>query len=140
MKSRRQFIQIVPAASAAALLAACGQKPAPDQAPAAAAPAPAPAAPPAAAPAPAPAPAPAAAPAATGPMVDEKDPQAVALGYVADASKVDKAKHAKFEANQACANCQLYQGAADSQAGGCALFPGKQVAAKGWCSGYTKKA
>jgi hypothetical protein len=73
-------------------------------------------------------------------MVDEKDPQAVALGYVADAGKVDKAKYAKFEAGQACANCTLYTGAAGSESGGCALFPAKQVSAKGWCSGYTKKA
>ena len=33
----------------------------------------------------------------------------------------------------------LYQGAANSTAGGCPLFPGKQVAAKGWCSAYAKK-
>jgi hypothetical protein len=72
-------------------------------------------------------------------MVDEKDPQAVALGYVADGSKVDKAKYTKYESSQACSNCQLYQGAG-SESGGCTLFPGKQVAAKGWCSGYTKKA
>jgi exopolysaccharide biosynthesis protein len=73
-------------------------------------------------------------------MVDEKDPQAVALGYAADSSKVDKAKYPKHEAAQMCSNCTLYQGAAGSTAGGCALFPGKQVSAKGWCSGYTKKA
>jgi hypothetical protein len=72
--------------------------------------------------------------------VDEKDPQAVALGYVADGSKVDKAKYTKYDSSQQCANCQLYQGAAGAEAGGCTLFPGKQVAAKGWCSGYTKKA
>jgi hypothetical protein len=148
MKSRRQFIQIVPIAGAAALLAACGQKPADAPPPVAAAPSPA--APPPPAPVPAPAPAaeatpPASAPAAAAPasnlpMVDEKDPQAVALSYVADASRVDKAKFAKFEASQNCANCTLYQGAAGSTSGGCTLFPGKQVAAKGWCSGYTKKA
>ena len=68
-------------------------------------------------------------------MVAETDPQAAALGYKADASKVDKAKYAKYAAPQACSNCALYQGAA----GGCALFAGKQVAAKGWCSAYAKK-
>jgi hypothetical protein len=73
-------------------------------------------------------------------MVDEKDAQAVALGYKPDATNVDKSKYANFAAGQNCANCTLYQGAAGSEAGGCALFPGKQVAAKGWCSGYTKKA
>ena len=73
------------------------------------------------------------------PMVDEKDPQAAALGYVADAAKVDKAKYPKYAPGQACATCQLYQGKAGAAAGGCALFPGEQVAAKGWCSAYVKK-
>ena len=43
-------------------------------------------------------------------MVDEKDPQAVALGYVADASRVDAKKYPKYAAGQNCANCALYQG------------------------------
>jgi hypothetical protein len=73
-------------------------------------------------------------------MVDPADGQAVALGYKANAAEVDKAKYPNKAEGQACANCTLYQGAAGSEAGGCALFPGKQVAAKGWCSGYTKKA
>lgn len=73
-------------------------------------------------------------------MVAETDPQAAALGYKADASKVDKAKYTKYAAPQACGNCALYQGAAGSAAGGCALFAGKQVAAKGWCSAHAKKA
>jgi hypothetical protein len=73
-------------------------------------------------------------------MVAETDPQAAALGYKADASKVDKAKYPKFAAGQACSNCALYQGKADSAAGGCSLFGAKQVAGPGWCSAYAKKA
>lgn len=73
-------------------------------------------------------------------MVDEKDPAATALGYHADASKVDKAKQAKYVAGSACGNCQLYQGKAGAASGPCPIFPGKQVAAKGWCSAYVKKA
>ena len=70
----------------------------------------------------------------------ETDAQAVALGYKADGSKVDKAKQPKYAAGQNCANCALYQGAAGAAAGGCPLFAGKQVAAKGWCSAWAKKA
>ena len=77
---------------------------------------------------------------ADAPKVDEKDPQAVALGYVADATRADKAKFPKYAAGQACAGCQLYQGKAGDASGPCALFAGKQVAAKGWCSAYAKKA
>ena len=73
-------------------------------------------------------------------LVDEKDPQAVALGYVADAKRVDVKKYTKFAAGQNCANCALYQGKATDKAAGCPLFAGKQVAASGWCSAWAKKA
>ena len=71
--------------------------------------------------------------------VDEKDPQAVALAYVADATKVDKKKYPKYAAGQNCTNCALYQGKATDAYGGCPLFAGKQVAGKGWCSAWAKK-
>jgi len=73
-------------------------------------------------------------------LVDEKDAQAVALGYVADAARVDAKKFPKFAAGQNCANCALYQGRAADKAAGCPLFPGKQVAGAGWCSAWAKKA
>lgn len=78
--------------------------------------------------------------AADAAKVDPADPQAAALGYVADAAKADKARFPKYAAGQACGGCQLYQGKPTDASGGCAIFAGKQVAAKGWCSAYTKKA
>jgi len=74
------------------------------------------------------------------PMVDPKDPQAAALGYVNDARNADKVKFTKFAPGQMCSGCQLYQGQPGAASGGCTLFAGKQVAAKGWCSAYAKKA
>ena len=73
-------------------------------------------------------------------MLAETDQQASALGYKADATKVDKTKQPKYAAGQLCSNCALYQGPAGSAAGPCPLFAGKQVAGKGWCSAYAKKA
>lgn len=73
-------------------------------------------------------------------MVSPKDPQAVALAYVEDSAKVDGKKHPRHAATQLCSNCQLYTGKAGSASGPCGVFPGKQVAAKGWCSAYVKKA
>jgi len=73
-------------------------------------------------------------------LVAENDPQATAMGYKADASKVDKAKQPKFAAGQNCGNCALFQGKASDAAGGCPLFAGKKVATKGWCSAYNKRA
>ena len=142
MTTRRQLIQSIPAlplmtaAGAAVLLAACGDKKPAEVAAPAPAPAPAPVAAAPAAPAAPVSPAPAA---ATGPLLDEKDAQAVALGYVAVAAKADKTKYPKFADGQACSNCALYQGGAAEQ-GGCPLFPGKQVLGKAWCSAYNKKA
>jgi hypothetical protein len=69
----------------------------------------------------------------------ETDPQAVALGYKADASKADKAKFPKYAAGQSCSKCGLFQGKAADAAGGCPLFAGKTVAAKGWCSAFVAK-
>ena len=133
MTTRRLFIQIVPV-SGAVQLAACSDKAPPPAAPPPAAPAPAPVAAPPAAPAAAPT------AAATGPMVDEKEAAAVALGYVADAARVDKAKYPKYAPGQACGNCALYQGVAGAAAGPCPLFAGKQVSAAGWCGSYVKKS
>jgi hypothetical protein len=73
-------------------------------------------------------------------MVGEKDPQAVALGYVADATKADTKKFPKYAAGQNCAGCALYQGKTGDAAGPCPLFAAKQVSSKGWCSAWAKKA
>jgi hypothetical protein len=73
-------------------------------------------------------------------LVDEKDAQASALGYVADAKRADVKKYPKYAAGQNCATCALFQGKAGAAAGGCPLFAGRQVAAIGWCSAWAKKA
>ena len=78
--------------------------------------------------------------AAPAPRVDEKDPQAVSLGYKHDATKVDKAKFPKYAPGQACANCTLFQGKPTDAWAPCPIFANKQVAGKGWCSAYVKKA
>lgn len=69
-------------------------------------------------------------------LLSEKDPTAVNLGYVADATKADKAKYKNWKAGQLCNNCALYQGKAADAVAPCPLFAGKVVAAKGWCSAY----
>jgi hypothetical protein len=78
--------------------------------------------------------------AADAARVAESDPTAQALGYKEDATKVDKAKFVKYAAGQDCGNCSFYQGKATDAYAGCPMFAGKQVASKGWCSAYNKKA
>jgi hypothetical protein len=75
-----------------------------------------------------------------GPALAETDPQAVALGYKEDTTKVDAKKYPKHEAAQKCSTCALFQGKATDAAGGCPLFAGKQVKGNGWCSAWAKKA
>lgn len=150
MNNRRRFITLAPFAGAV-LLAACSKEAAtPATTPATPAPAPMPA------PAPAPAmPAPvtavpsptgtdtAAASGANRPLVQESDPVAMALGYVAMASTANSSRFKNHAAGQDCGNCSLFAGNAGNAGGAqgpCPLFAGKQVLATGWCSAYMKKA
>ncbi len=77
---------------------------------------------------------------ADAPKVAESDPTATALGYKMDATKVDKAKYPKYAAGESCSNCQFFQGKPTDAFAPCPMFGGKQVAGKGWCSAYSKKA
>lgn len=66
---------------------------------------------------------------ADAPNVDPNDPMAKALGYVTVSAKP----------GLACSNCLQYHGNAGSQVGPCTIFPGKQVAAAGWCASWGKR-
>jgi High potential iron-sulfur protein len=69
--------------------------------------------------------------------VDVHDPQAVALGYVENASQVDTKKYPQYVAGSNCDNCLQLQGKPGNNYRPCALFSGKLVAVSGWCSGWT---
>lgn len=68
----------------------------------------------------------------------EDDPMAVALGYKEVSSEVDGQKYANHDDKQLCSGCSLYVDGADGW-GPCAIFPGKVVAADGWCTAYAAK-
>jgi len=74
------------------------------------------------------------------PHVDAKtDPTAIALKYHEDATTAERPDKAGTPgAEQHCANCQFALGEGDFVP--CSLFPGKAVAANGWCMSWTKKA
>lgn len=72
-------------------------------------------------------------------LLQEDDDEAKATGYRADAAQVDKAKFPKYAPGQTCANCSLYAPDGNKPSGGCALFYGKDVLAKGWCNAWEKK-
>jgi hypothetical protein len=68
--------------------------------------------------------------------VDEKGPMAKALNYVHDAKTVDTARRAS---DRFCYNCALFAGSQDDEWAECSIFPGKNVAGKGWCSAWAPK-
>lgn len=70
------------------------------------------------------------------PHLTDADPTAKAMAYVDDATT---SKNELYKPGSVCANCQLYSGGTSGY-GGCQLFPGKLVSAKGWCTSYTRKA
>ena len=61
-------------------------------------------------------------------MVSPEDKTAKALAYTEQSP----------EEGKNCANCNLYQGG-DAASGPCLLFPGKDVAAAGWCKSWVAK-
>lgn len=75
------------------------------------------------------------------PKLDANDPSAKALLYVDDASKVDRKNPlaARYAPGQTCATCSQIQGKAGDEYRPCAIFPGKLVHSKGWCSVWAAK-
>ncbi|WP_423185480.1 high-potential iron-sulfur protein [Alishewanella sp. d11] len=57
------------------------------------------------------------------------DPLAAAMKYT----------HKSEKEGQNCANCNLIQGEDGQAWRPCAIFPGKVVAAEGWCAAWVKK-
>lgn len=74
------------------------------------------------------------------PQITADDPVAVALKYTHDASTVDPASRAQPAAEQNCLNCAQLQGNDGDEWRPCAIFVGKLVNSKGWCSVWVPKA
>ena len=74
------------------------------------------------------------------PQLSVDDPMAQAMKYTHDASTVDPAARNNPAPEQNCANCALVQGSDGEEWRPCQIFPGKVVAAAGWCSVWSPKA
>lgn len=72
------------------------------------------------------------------PALDPKDPMAVTLGFINDATQADAVANPKYTADQKCSNCEQFQGKPSDARGGCVLTPGKSVPAAGWCKVWRK--
>ncbi len=62
-------------------------------------------------------------------QLSEDDATAKALKYV----------HKSTTEGSSCSNCMYIQGEAGQEWRPCAIFPGKLVNSKGWCSAWVKK-
>jgi hypothetical protein len=71
------------------------------------------------------------------PHLDEADSSAKALAYVHDASAISV--EVRGGEDRVCTSCRFYI-KHDVAWGPCNLFPGKAVAAQGWCKGWVAKA
>ncbi len=69
--------------------------------------------------------------------LNPKDPIAVGLGYIEDATRVDTKANPGFIPGSNCASCLQLSGTPGDPYQPCKLFPGKLVAAKGWCKAWT---
>jgi len=74
------------------------------------------------------------------PQITVEDPVAAALKYTHDASTVDPSARTQPAEVQNCANCAQLQGEEGDEWRPCAIFVGKLVNAKGWCSVWVPKA
>jgi hypothetical protein len=77
--------------------------------------------------------------AGAAPKLDPNDPQAKALGYVLDTTKVDAKANPMHKPEQHCGNCVQFQGKVTDATAPCAIFAGKAVVNTGWCKVWAKK-
>lgn len=80
-----------------------------------------------------------AAAAAPAKALDVNNPQAKALGYILDTTKVDQKTNPMHKPEQKCNNCLQWQGKPTDAVAGCAIFQGQTVVANGWCKVWAKK-
>lgn len=69
--------------------------------------------------------------------LDVRDPAAMAVGYVEDATQVDTKRYPTFVKGANCENCLQLQGTAGSTYRPCSIFNGQLVAINGWCTKWT---
>jgi hypothetical protein len=64
------------------------------------------------------------------PLIAEDDPEAKAVKYVEDGTKVKDAM------GNRCDTCAIYQGKDGASQGSCQIFKSKLVKAAGWCTSW----
>lgn len=68
--------------------------------------------------------------------LDPNSAQAKAMSYVENASD---STHSAYQAGHNCSNCLMFTDPTQTEWGPCAVFPGKLVAAGGWCNAWVTR-
>jgi hypothetical protein len=71
--------------------------------------------------------------------LQESDPEATAVAYTLDNTKVDKARFPKRQAGDRCGTCKAFIGKPGNEWGECALIDDKAVNSNAWCSSFVLK-
>jgi hypothetical protein len=66
------------------------------------------------------------------------DPYAKAMGFKLDTAEVDQAKYPRHTTEQACHNCQLWNGGT-AEIGNCSFFNDALTPKNGWCKNFKAK-
>jgi hypothetical protein len=76
------------------------------------------------------------------PHLSESDPLAKSLGYVMNASKVDRKKFPTYKPGERCATCRFFLGTPGQKSGyaGCQIYAGYSVDANGWCASFNARS
>jgi hypothetical protein len=71
--------------------------------------------------------------------LQESDPEATAVAYSLDNSKVDKARFPKRQSGDRCSSCKAFIAKPGEEWGQCALIDDKLVNGNAWCSSFVLK-
>lgn len=70
-------------------------------------------------------------------VLDPASPQGRAIGYIVDATKVDRARNPQYSPGETCFNCIHYRGRTPQAP--CAAVANKLVAGPGWCRIWARR-
>jgi High potential iron-sulfur protein len=76
---------------------------------------------------------------ALAPLLTGVEPDAVALEFVPDATRIDPAAQPRFKPGSRCSRCYFYQGRSMSDSATCTVFAGYRVPASGWCREFAPR-
>ena len=72
--------------------------------------------------------------------LDPDAPDAKALGFQADASKVTVEANPTFKPGQQCGSCSQFKPLDGNATGACAIFGGRRVPTAAWCRVWTARS